>query len=120
MWDDSPCGEGSVQSSEHPEQAQPAEMFSSLIYLQELSKVRVHNRDWSSDPAGDHQKLFLEIIYWTDKMQFHHKASKWFHQLIKLQYTTIRLCVYVKNVKYEIIQELYTAVQKLGQFNSFL
>ncbi len=56
MWDDSPCEEGSVQSPEHPEQAQPAEMFSSLIHLQELSVVRVHNRDWATDPAGDHQR----------------------------------------------------------------
>lgn len=45
MRDDSPGAEGSVQASQHPEQTQPAQVFTTFIHLQELSKVGVHNRD---------------------------------------------------------------------------
>lgn len=49
---DSPGGEGGVQASKHPEHAEPAEMFSTLIHLQELSEVGVHDRDRSTNPGA--------------------------------------------------------------------
>lgn len=43
--DDAPGGEGSVQASQHPKHAEPTEMFSSFIHLQELGEVGVDDGD---------------------------------------------------------------------------
>lgn len=67
---DSPGSEGGVQASQHPEHAQPTQMFSTFIHLQELSEVGVHYRDGAPDSGGeitrrqdsDLQKKFFFII----------------------------------------------------------
>lgn len=47
--DDAPGCEGSVQASQHPKHAEPAQMFSSFIHLQELGEVGVHYWDGTAD-----------------------------------------------------------------------
>lgn len=51
--DDSPGGEGGVQASQHPEHAEPTQMFSTLIHLQELGEVGVHDRDGSPNSVQE-------------------------------------------------------------------
>lgn len=61
--DDPPGSEGGVQASQHPEHAEPAQMFSTFIHLQELGEVGVHNWDGATDSGGGitrcPQKMFL-------------------------------------------------------------
>lgn len=52
VGDDSPGSEGSVQASQHPEHAEPAQMFSTFIHLQELSVVGVDYWDGTPNPGG--------------------------------------------------------------------
>lgn len=61
-WDDAPRSEGGVDATHHPEHAEPAEMFSSLIHLQEFREVGIHDWDRATDPARQHGaevQLFL-------------------------------------------------------------
>lgn len=57
--DDAPGCEGGVDAPHHPEHAEPAEMFSSLIHLQELREVRVHDWDGAPDPARKHRAAVI-------------------------------------------------------------
>lgn len=50
--DDSPGSKGGVQASQHPEHAEPAQMFPAFIHLQELSEVGVHYRDGTTNSGG--------------------------------------------------------------------
>lgn len=50
--DDSPGSEGSIQASQHPEHAEPTQMFTTFIHLQELSEVGVHYRDGAANSGG--------------------------------------------------------------------
>lgn len=51
--DDSPGCEGGVQASQHPEHAEPAQMLSAFIHLQELGEVGVHNGDGATNSGGE-------------------------------------------------------------------
>lgn len=62
MRNDSPGGEGGVQASQHPEHAEPAQMFSTFIHLQELSEVGVHNWNGTSDSGAGNTFLFLGFL----------------------------------------------------------
>lgn len=50
--DDSPGSEGSIQASQHPEHAEPAQMLSTFIHLQKLGEIGVHYRDGATNPGG--------------------------------------------------------------------
>lgn len=50
--DDPPGGEGGIQASQHPKHAEPAQMFSTFIHLQELSEVGVHYWDGAANSGG--------------------------------------------------------------------
>lgn len=50
---DAPGCEGGIQASQHPKHAEPAQVFPSLVHLQELSEVGVHYRDGSADPGAE-------------------------------------------------------------------
>lgn len=52
VWDDGPGHGRGVDSSNHPEHAQPAQMLSSLLSGQHLRKVGEHDRNRSADPAN--------------------------------------------------------------------
>lgn len=52
MRNDSPGGEGGIQASQHPKHAEPAQVFSSFVHLQELGEVGVHYRDGAADAGG--------------------------------------------------------------------
>ena len=47
--DDAPGGEGGVDPTDHPEHTQPGQMLSSLVHLEELREVRVHDGYSSTD-----------------------------------------------------------------------
>lgn len=57
--DDAPGCEGGVDAPHHPKHAEPAEMFSSLIHLQELGEVWVHYWDGAPDPARQHKAAVI-------------------------------------------------------------
>lgn len=75
MRDDSPGGEGGVQASKHPEHAEPAQMFSTFIHLQELSEVGVHNWNGATNSGGGIIKHKISVIlhrcfwFWCDFVQ---------------------------------------------------
>lgn len=50
--DDPPGSEGGVQASQHPEHAEPAQMFPAFIHLQELGEVCVNYRDGAANSGG--------------------------------------------------------------------
>lgn len=52
VWDDGPGHGRGVDSSNHPEHAQPTQMLSSLLSGQHLRKVGEHDGDRSADPAN--------------------------------------------------------------------
>lgn len=60
--DDSPGGEGGVQASQHPEHAEPAHMFTTLIHLQELGEVGVRYRDGAANSGKNHKMLQSSLI----------------------------------------------------------
>lgn len=45
MWNDGPSHGGCVDATNHPEHAEPGQMFSSLLLGQELRVIGKHNRD---------------------------------------------------------------------------
>lgn len=47
--DDAPGSKGGVQASQHPKHAEPAQMFSSFVHLQELGEVGVHDGDGAAN-----------------------------------------------------------------------
>lgn len=52
VWDDGPGHGRGVNSSNHPEHAQPAQMLSSFLSSQHLRKVREHDWNRSTNPAN--------------------------------------------------------------------
>lgn len=57
MWDNSPGHGGSVNPSDHPEHAEPTEMFAALLLSKELRIVGKDDGNGTSDPArGKRQK----------------------------------------------------------------
>lgn len=52
VWDDGPGHGRGVNSSNHPEHAQPAQMLSSFLSSQHLRKVREHDWNCSTNPAN--------------------------------------------------------------------
>lgn len=65
--DDSPGSEGGVQASQHPEHAEPAQMFPAFIHLQELSEIGVHYRDGATNSGGEFRRYVLK----TDNLFFY-------------------------------------------------
>lgn len=53
MRDDAPGSEGGVQASQHPKHAEPTQMFSSFIHLQELSEVGIDYRDGATNSGEE-------------------------------------------------------------------
>lgn len=53
VWDDGPGHGRGVNSPDHPEHAQPAQMFSSLLSGQHLGKVREDNWHRTANPAEE-------------------------------------------------------------------
>lgn len=53
MWDNRPGHGGSVNSSDHPEHAEPTEMLAALLLSKELGIVRKHDGNGTSDPASE-------------------------------------------------------------------
>lgn len=51
VWDDGPGHGWGVNSSNHPEHAQPAQMLSSFLSSQHLRKIREHDWNCSTNPA---------------------------------------------------------------------
>lgn len=49
MWDDGPGHGRGVDTADHPEHAEPAQMLSSLFLGQELGVVGEHNGDGATD-----------------------------------------------------------------------
>ena len=62
VGDDAPCGEGGIQPPQHPEHAEPAQVLPTLVHLQELRVVGVHDGDGASNPAGEKQHLNSAIL----------------------------------------------------------
>lgn len=54
--DDAPGCEGGVQAPQHPKHAEPAQMFSSFVHLQELGEVGVDDRDGSTNPGAEEEE----------------------------------------------------------------
>lgn len=51
VWDDGPGHGGGVDTTDHPEHAEPAQMLSSLLLGQELRVVGKHDGDGAADTA---------------------------------------------------------------------
>lgn len=51
VWDDSPGHRWSVDSPDHPEHAEPAEMLATFLLSQKLRVVGEHDGDWTADPV---------------------------------------------------------------------
>lgn len=69
MWDNRPGHGGSVNSSDHPEHAEPTEMLAALLLSKELGIVRKHDGNGTSDPAsGKKQKAAgWNCLQWRNK-----------------------------------------------------
>lgn len=60
--DDAPGGEGSVQASQHPKHAEPTEMFSSFIHLQELGEVGVDDGDGPTNTGQTKKAINKKVL----------------------------------------------------------
>lgn len=58
MRDDPPGSEGRVNPPDHPEHAEPGQMFSSLVHLEELREVRVDDGHRAADAGTREKELF--------------------------------------------------------------
>ena len=68
---DPPGSEGSVEASEHPKHAEPAQMLSTFIHLQELSEVGVHYGDGAADSGGEESQRRLQLPSSSESVQGH-------------------------------------------------
>lgn len=79
--DDAPGCEGGVQASQHPKHAEPAQMFPSLVHLQELSEVGVHYRDGAADPGAEKISPQLNNYNINNKKHFSVVLTSCFRQI---------------------------------------
>ncbi len=60
MWDDGPGHGGGVDTTNHPEHAEPAQMLSSLLLGQKLRVIGEHNGDGATDAVEQRRRQELK------------------------------------------------------------